>query len=248
MPLPGTDPDKEIKQKGKARKAPFGARIAAKGIKRRMSATLATENETTTPQAGLPTDHRPTDHRIEADFNRFHSMMQDTERRAYTMALQLTRNAADAEDLVQDTYVKAWRGFDSYTPGRPFLNWLLRIMQRAYLDSRRRDNPIRKAESLNSMVSPTDGEVQELPIADEGPMPDDELLHTEMKSELHSALNQLPDVYKTAITMCDLDGMSYHEIADRQSTTIGTVRSRIHRGRRLLRDIVTKNGYNFPRI
>src|SRR5690242_9481125 len=81
------------------------------------------------------------------DFRRFEDMMSSTKRRAYTMALQLTRNHSDAEDLVQDTFVKAWKGFDSYVPGRPFLNWLLRIMQRAYLDSRRRENPIRKAES-----------------------------------------------------------------------------------------------------
>src|ERR1700722_23257 len=110
------------------------------------------------------------------DFRRFESMMTSTERRAYRMALQLTSNPSDAEDLVQDTYVKAWRGFDSYIPGRPFLNWLLRIMQRAYLDGRRRENPIRRAESLNSMISPSDGEVQELPIADEGPGPDQELM------------------------------------------------------------------------
>ncbi|MER3496335.1 MAG: hypothetical protein C4320_05760, partial [Armatimonadota bacterium] len=183
--------------------------------------------------------------RTDAQFQRFHDMMQDTERRAYTMALQLTRNPADAEDLVQDTYLKAWRGFESYTPGRPFLNWLLRIMQRAFLDARRRDNPIRKAESLNSMVSPSDGEVQELPIADTAPTPDDQLLSNETRRQLHSALNSLPDVYRTAIRMCDLEGLSYHEIAELQNTTIGTVRSRIHRGRRLLREIVVKNGYAF---
>jgi len=167
-------------------------------------------------------------------------MMSDTRRRAYTMALQLTRNASDAEDLMQDTYIKAWRGFDSYMPGRPFLNWLLRIMQRAYLDSRRRDNPIRKAESLNSMISPSDGEVQELPISDGGPTPDEEVLHQEFRANLHSALAELPEVYRTAIVMCDLEEMSYSEIADIQHTTIGTVRSRIHRGRRLLRDIIQK--------
>ncbi len=169
-------------------------------------------------------------------------MMSDTRRRAYTMALQLTRNASDAEDLVQDTYVKAWKGFDSYIPGRPFLNWLLRIMQRAYLDSRRRENPIRKAESLNSMISPSDGEVQELPIADEAPTPDEEVLHTEFKKELFEALDQLPEVYRSAITMCDLENLSYSEIAEKQRTTIGTVRSRIHRGRKLLRDIIVKPG------
>jgi RNA polymerase sigma-70 factor, ECF subfamily len=176
------------------------------------------------------------------DLRRFQEMVSDTQRRAYSMALQLTRNASDAEDLVQDTYVKAWKGFDSYIPGRPFLNWLLRIMQRAYLDSRRRDNPIRKAESLNSMISPSDGEVQELPIADGAPTPDEEILHQEFRAEIYDALSQLPEVYRTAIVLCDLEEMSYSEIADLQKTTIGTVRSRIHRGRKLLREIVQRNG------
>jgi RNA polymerase sigma-70 factor (ECF subfamily) len=183
--------------------------------------------------------------RSDDDLFRFEHMMVDTKRRAYTMALQLTRNPSDAEDLVQETYVKAWKGFDSYIPGRPFLNWLLRIMQRAYLDSRRRDNPIRKAESLNSMISPSDGEVQELPISDGAPTPDEEILHEEFRKELHSALEQLPEVYRSAITMCDLENLSYSEIADRQQTTIGTVRSRIHRGRRLLRDIIVQPGSIF---
>lgn len=180
--------------------------------------------------------------RSDADLRRFQEMVGDTKRRAYTMALQLTRNPSDAEDLVQDTYLKAWRGFDSYMPGRPFLNWLLRIMQRAYLDSRRRENPIRKAESLNSMISPSDGEVQELPIQDGRPQPDEEVMLDEFRKDLRDALNQLPDVYRAAITMCDIEQMSYSEIADRQNTTIGTVRSRIHRGRRLLRDIIQRNG------
>ena len=183
--------------------------------------------------------------RSDEDLFRFEHMMTDTKRRAYTMALQLTRNPSDAEDLVQETYVKAWKGFDSYIPGRPFLNWLLRIMQRAYLDSRRRDNPIRKAESLNSMISPSDGEVQELPISDGAPTPDEEILHQEFRKELHTALELLPEVYRSAITMCDLDNLSYSEIADRQQTTIGTVRSRIHRGRRLLRDIIMQPGSIF---
>lgn len=162
------------------------------------------------------------------------------------MALQLTRNASEAEDLLQETFVKAWKGFESYMPGRPFLNWLLRIMQRAYLDQRRRDNPIRKAESLNAMVSPSDGEVQEIPIADEGPNAEDELMMEEFADELRDALNELPDVYRDAILQCDIQGLSYADIADMQETTIGTVRSRIHRGRRLLREIVQKRGLSLP--
>ncbi len=184
--------------------------------------------------------------RSDADFERFQSMVDDTRRRAYSMALQLTRNTSDAEDLMQETYVKAWRGFDSYVSGRPFLNWLLRIMQRAFLDTRRRENPVRKAESLNSMISPSDGEVQELPIPDDGPTPDEELFREEFRAELHAALKLLPDVYRAAIVACDLDGLSYAEIAEMQGTTVGTVRSRIHRGRKLLRDIVLKRGLIAP--
>lgn len=179
-----------------------------------------------------------------ADFARFEAMMNETRRRAYSMALQLTRNPSDAEDLVQDTFVKAWRGFDGYNPGRPFVNWLLRIMQRAYLDARRRENPIRRAESLNSMVSPSDGEVQELPIASTDPAPDEEMMHEEFRVAMRQALTQLPEVYRVAIELCDLEEKSYQEIAEVQNTTIGTVRSRIHRGRRLLRDIVLRMNIN----
>lgn len=183
--------------------------------------------------------------RSDSEIRQFEALMGQTQRRAYSMAYQLTRNPSEAEDLVQDTFVKAWRGFDSYSPGRPFLNWLLRIMQRAYLDSRRRDNPIRKADSLNSMISPADGEVQELPIPDRGPSPDDEVIYSEFKSDLQRALRELPDVYREAIELCDLDGLSYAEIADIQKTTIGTVRSRIHRGRKFLRDVAMNHGLSF---
>lgn len=177
---------------------------------------------------------------------RFEELIAGTKRRAYGMAIQLTRNPSDAEDLLQETILKAWRGFDSYMPGRPFLNWLLRIMQRAYLDLKRRENPIRKAESLNSMISPSDGEVQELPIADDAPNPEEELFYQEWTTQLHIALNELPEVYREAIALCDLEQMSYGEIADIQNTTIGTVRSRIHRGRKLLRDLIQKKGIRVP--
>lgn len=181
-----------------------------------------------------------------ADYRRFEAMLGETRRRAYGMALQLTRNPSEAEDLMQDTFVKAWRGFDSYVPGRPFLNWLLRIMQRTYLDTLRRDNPIRKAESLNSMVSPNDGDVQELPLPDRNPSPQDELIHGEFSDQVRAALAELPEVYRDAIVKCDLEGMNYSEIADAQGTTIGTVRSRIHRGRKYLRDIAIQRGLTPP--
>lgn len=175
----------------------------------------------------------------------FEKLMGETESRAYSMALQLTRNKFDAEDLMQDTIVKAWRRFDSYLPGRPFLNWLLRIMQRTYLDTLRRNNPIRRAESLNSMISPSDGEVQEIQIVDPSPTADAETQHKELQEGIRIALEKLPELYRTAIELCDFDQLSYAEIADKQHTTIGTIRSRIHRGRKMLRDIILRD---FPQL
>lgn len=180
--------------------------------------------------------------RTVADYSRFEAMIDQHRRRAYRMAIQLTRNSAEAEDLMQDTFIKAWRGFDSYSPGRPFLNWLLRIMQRAYLDTKRRENPIRKADSLNSMVSPTDREVQEIPIPDPADTPDIEAIQSDLSRQVRSALEELPFVYRQAIELCDLEELNYSEIADLQNTTIGTVRSRIHRGRRFLREVLVRRG------
>jgi RNA polymerase sigma-70 factor (ECF subfamily) len=160
------------------------------------------------------------------------------------MAFQLTRNRSEAEDLVQTTYVKAWRGFDSYTPGRPFLNWLLRIMQHAYLDSRRRHDIVKTAEPIHATINASSGDVQELPIPDTRPSPEHELLSDEFRAKFYEALNQLPEVYRTAIQLCDIEELSYYEIAEVQQTTVGTVRSRIHRGRKMLREAVIRTGYH----
>lgn len=180
-----------------------------------------------------------------ASIERFEKMIEMSQKRAYRMAFELTRNASDAEDLVQETYLKAWKGFDSYAMDKPFLNWLLRIMQRAYLDSRRRANPIRKAESLQGIAQSLDGEIQELSIADPSPIASDEVLFDEYRNQLSVSLSRIPEIYATAIRQCDLEGLSYHEIAEMQNTTIGTVRSRIHRGRKLLRGAILKGDYQF---
>ncbi len=180
--------------------------------------------------------------RTDQEYDQFVTQLNLTRRRAYAMAFELTRSNSDAEDLVQDTFVKAWKGYDGYMPGRPFLNWLLRIMQRAYLDNRRRDNPIRKADSLNSLLSPSDGEFQEIQVEDERVNLQVELEKHEFSVEVHAALDELASVYRDAIIMCDLEQMSYSEIAEVQNTTIGTVRSRIHRGRKLLRDTLVRRG------
>lgn len=161
----------------------------------------------------------------------FELRLQASFRRAYALAFQLTRNSTDAEDLVQETMVKAWKGRDSYVPDRPFLNWLLRIMQHAHLDIVRRANPIRSAEPLSD-------DFQVASRREDGP--DHCLESNESARELIEALDQLPEIYRATVLLCDVDGLSYAEIAILQKSTIGTVRSRIYRGRRLLREILQK--------
>ncbi|MFN3683781.1 MAG: RNA polymerase sigma factor [Fimbriimonadaceae bacterium] len=186
--------------------------------------------------------------RTDSDRRRFEELVEATRRQAWTMAKRLTGNPNDADDLLLETYAKAWRGFASYSPERPFANWLLRIMQHAHLDSRRRANPIRKAESLNSMVSPSDGEVQEIQVADPSAGPDEELFRKQLREELDSCLEQLPKMYRDAIVMCDFDGLTYSEIAEAQGTTVGTVRSRIHRGRKLLRELLLARSGGYSKM
>jgi RNA polymerase sigma-70 factor, ECF subfamily len=113
------------------------------------------------------------------------------------------------------------------------------------LDSRRRANPIRKADSLQAIAQSGEGEIQELTIADPSPIASDELLFEEYQQQLSKSLDMIPEIYATAIRQCDLEGMSYYEIAEQQNTTIGTVRSRIHRGRKLLRAAILKGEYQF---
>lgn len=177
---------------------------------------------------------------------KFEQLRDQTRKRAYALAMQMTRNPNDAEDLVQDTYVKAWRGFDSYAEGRPFLNWLLRIMQRAYLDRRRRDNPIRRADSLDALTACAGGEFQELTIPDHVSAPDETLLIKEFQREARLALDALPPLYRDTLLLCDFEEMSYEEIAERHGTTVGTIRSRIHRGRKMLRNLVRERGIELP--
>ncbi len=211
----------------------FGFHSALKDVRHRARWLIGKET-------GMVALHEPQQETPERAYREFERRKELTERKARSMALQLTRNATDAEDLVQETFLKAWRGFGAYTPERPFLNWILRIMQRCFLDSRRRENPVRRPDSLNSMESPSDGEFQEIPIPDTSAGPDEELFRKEYARAVRRALDALPEPYRSAIMLCDLEGLSYLEIADAQQTSIGTVRSRIHRGRKILREIVRR--------
>ena len=169
----------------------------------------------------------------------FEHLMAGSWTRAMSMARRLTQNHADADDLMQDTCVKAWRGFAAFRPDRPFINWVLRIMHHAFVDHKRLGNPIRHAESLHGMLGPT-GEVHELVIVDPSPTPLERVLAADVYNDIQRALSVLPREYRSAVVLCDVMGLSYADIALSSGTSIGTVRSRIHRGRQLVRYALTE--------
>jgi len=141
----------------------------------------------------------------------------------YNVAYRLTGNDDDAFDLVQEALLRVRKGLETYRPGS-MEGWLSRIVTNVFLDEvrRKRRRPVE--------VLPEDPErlLPSTPGADE---PTDTL-----SDEVQVALRRLPEEFRTAVVLCDVVGLSYEEIADAIAVPVGTVRSRIHRGRRLLRE------------
>ncbi len=143
----------------------------------------------------------------------------------YNFAYRLTGNPDDASDLSQDVLLRVRRGLSTYQPGS-FEGWLWRITRNAFLDEVRRKKR-----------RPT----TELPDEDRSvlvttPTPEEVLAETRLSTEMQRALLGLPYEFREAVVMCDVVGLSYQEIADAADVPVGTVRSRIHRGRLMLRD------------
>ncbi len=148
----------------------------------------------------------------------------------YATALRLTRQRADAEDLVQDTFVKAFRFADQYTPGTNLKAWLYTILHNTWRN-RRRD----AARDTVDIDSPRVDDAASLPG---GPAaletPEQILLRDTLDADLQAALDELPEVFREAVWMRDVEEFSYAEIGEMLAVPVGTVMSRISRGRRLL--------------
>ena len=145
--------------------------------------------------------------------------------RVYRLAYRLTGNSHDAEDLTQEVFVRVFRSLDSYTPGT-FEGWLHRITTNLFLDSARRKQRIR-FEGL--------GEETAQRLRGGEPSPAQAFDDRHLDSDIQAALKALAPEYRAAVVLCDIEGLSYEEIADTLGVKLGTVRSRIHRGRAQLR-------------
>lgn len=145
--------------------------------------------------------------------------------RVYRLAYRLTGNQHDAEDLTQEVFVRVFRSLSSYTPGT-FEGWLYRITTNLFLDGARRKQRIR-FDGL-----PEDAH-DRLPARTHTPA--EQVDSDSFDHDVQTALAALPEDFRAAVVLCDIEGMTYDEIADVLDVKLGTVRSRIHRGRTMLR-------------
>lgn len=167
----------------------------------------------------------------------FERLLSQTHRQAFHIALRLSGNRSDAEDLVQETFVRAFRFFHRYDETLPFSSWLYRIMMNAHIDEVRRRGKLR-ASSLDE-PHPETGTTWDVP--DESSSPERLMLSDEMEAEVQEGLMNMTADFRMAVLLADLEGLSYEEIAQVMATSIGTVRSRIHRGRKQLRNYLVKS-------
>jgi RNA polymerase sigma-70 factor (ECF subfamily) len=167
---------------------------------------------------------------------RFEDLMKRTQKKVYNMAYRLSGNAADAEDLTQEAYFRAYRSFDSYEGDKPFANWILRIVTRLYLDllryRRRRvqtvsyDNPLHKDSGEDDLF---------FEQADNTENPESVLMDSTLGEELENALRALPAEQRLVVMLADVEGIPYKDIAEILDAPVGTIRSRLHRTHKALR-------------
>ncbi len=170
---------------------------------------------------------------VESDRQLFASLVQEHERYLYNIAYRLCGNREEAEDLVQDALVRAYRAFRSFKPGTSFKSWLYRIVSNLYIDTLRKRSKFRE-ESLDEPVYYEDSEFTKM-VPDQSTDPSQLVEEKAFVGEVQKALDRLPVEYRLAVILCDVEGFSYDEIAEIMDCSIGTVRSRIHRGRKALR-------------
>jgi len=164
----------------------------------------------------------------------FEHLARRYQRDIFSAALRLTGNYSDAEDLAQEAFLKAYMAFDQFQLGTNFRSWLLRILTNTHINRYRRSK--RTPDTIAWEDFTLQGERQDVVESPAPPRPEHEVLSTVPDEVVGPALNDLPAEFREAVILSDIHELSYKEIAATLDIPLGTVRSRIFRGRKLLRE------------
>lgn len=172
----------------------------------------------------------------ESERKRFNELMGETYKKVYNMAFRLAGNRNDAEDLTQEAFYRAYRSFGDYEGDRPFENWIFRIVTRLFLDLLRNRRRRVKAVSYDNPLQREGGDENlYFEVASKEPNPEEELLSGTFSEDLQQVMNSLSPEQRTLITLADVEGVPYKDIADMLGKPVGTIRSRLHRTHKLIR-------------
>lgn len=155
----------------------------------------------------------------------------------YNYALRMTNNAADADDLVQETFLKGFRFWEKYEKGTNIRAWLFRIMKNSYINRYRRESKepdtvdYEDVQNFYDTIRDQGSDSSDLQVSAFGNL---------LEDDVATAIAELPEDFRTVVILCDIEGLTYEEIAEFLDCPLGTVRSRLHRGRGLLRGRLTK--------
>jgi RNA polymerase sigma-70 factor (ECF subfamily) len=164
----------------------------------------------------------------------FERLAQPHQREIFNAALRMTGHREDAEDLAQEAFVRAFTHLEQFEPGTNFRAWLFRILVTTYINQYRKKSRAPEMLALEDLT-PTAEYLMSVDNSNGLENPAEAVLATITDDEVQSALNSLPDEFRTVVILSDLQGLSYQEIADALQIPIGTVRSRLSRGRSQLR-------------
>jgi RNA polymerase sigma-70 factor (ECF subfamily) len=189
---------------------------------------LALMSETTKPDEATPADPREL----------FEEQALPFMDQLYAAAMRLTRNPADAADLVQETYVKAYQAFGQFQQGTNLKAWLYRIQTNTFINNYRKNQRNPYQGTIDDLEDWQLGGAESVTQSSSTRSAEAEAIDHLPDSAVKDALQAIPEDFRMAVYFADVEGFSYQEIADIMKTPVGTVMSRLHRGRRMLRDLL----------
>ena len=179
---------------------------------------------------------------LEGDTNAFEELVLEYEKKVYNVALRMLNNSEDAADMTQEAFIKAYNSLSGFRGDSKFSVWLTRIVSNLCLDFMRSRN---RRPTVSLSVEDDDGEDVQLDIADSSQSPEELLERSLTRESVRRGLQSLPEDYREILLLREIQGLSYDEIADVLDIEVGTVKSRIFRGRKKLCDYLIKDG-NIP--